>query len=257
MEAVEHDYLLEIEDDTLGFLNQMRKQMINHLKIRGGALDFADTKTLIAERDMEWDVSENPQIYFNRVKKAVKALTRANINTDMNQLQDMALYHFKASGEFNAAVHEWENKAAADKTWTNIKTFISVEYARKNKQNKLTAKQLKANAMEEQVEATEELIAALTENHTRQIEMLIKSMTDAMKEMMQLVKNQATKQTNPTKVSYSERKKKRDEKQKRYYKPPVCTHCGRKHPSKKEDNYWELEKNKASRPANWKSLKST
>jgi hypothetical protein len=135
LEAVEHDYLLEIEDVMLGFLNQTPKQMINHLKIRGGALDFADTKTLIVEGDMEWDVNENPQIYFNRVEKAVKALTRANINTDMNQLRDMALYHFKASGEFDAAVREWENKAAADKMWTNIKTFISVEYACKNKQN--------------------------------------------------------------------------------------------------------------------------
>jgi hypothetical protein len=43
LEAVEHDYLLEIDDETLGFLNQMPKQMIDHLKIRGGALDFADT----------------------------------------------------------------------------------------------------------------------------------------------------------------------------------------------------------------------
>jgi hypothetical protein len=42
--------------------------------------------------------------------------------------------------------------------------------------------------MEEQAEATMDLIAALTENHTRQIEMLIKSTMDAMKEMMQLVK---------------------------------------------------------------------
>ncbi len=52
-EAVEHDYILEIEDDTLGFLNQTPKQMINHLRARGGALDFADTKTLLAERDTE------------------------------------------------------------------------------------------------------------------------------------------------------------------------------------------------------------
>jgi hypothetical protein len=104
-------------------------------------------------------------------------------------------------------VREWENKAAVDKTCTNIKTFISVEYARKNKQNKLTAKQFKANTMEEQVEATEELIAALTENHTRQMEMLIRSTTDATKEMMQLIKNQATTQTNPTKVSNKEKKK--------------------------------------------------
>ncbi len=69
MEALEHAYLLEIEDDTLGFLNQMPRQMIDHLKFRGGALDFADTKTLLTERDMEWDISKNPQIYFNRSKR--------------------------------------------------------------------------------------------------------------------------------------------------------------------------------------------
>jgi hypothetical protein len=93
-------------------------------------------------------------------------------------------------------------QSRADKMWTNIKTFISAKYARKNKQNKLTAKQFKANAMEEQAEATEELIAALTKHHTCHIEMLMKSTTNAMKEMMQLVKNQATTQTNstPTKV---------------------------------------------------------
>jgi len=215
LEAVENNYLIEIEDDTLGFLNQTPRQMIDHLKARGGALDFADTKTLLAERDMEWDLSENPQVYFNRVEKAVKALTRAGITSDMNERRDMALYYLKASGEFNAAVHEWENKAAADKTWINIKTFIATEYARKNKQNKLTTKQFKVNLIEEQAEATEELIATLTENHTHQMETFIKSTTDAMQEMMQLVKSNATTPTNPTKRSDDKKKKKRDEKQKK------------------------------------------
>jgi hypothetical protein len=256
-EAVEHDYLLEIEDDTLGFLNQTPKQMIDHLRARGGALDFADTKTLLAERDTEWDISENPQVYFNRVEKAVKALTRAGITSDMNERRDMALYYLKSSGEFDAAVHEWENKEAADKTWTNIKTFIAKEYARENKQNKLTAKQFKANLIEEQAEATEELIATLTENHTRQMETLIKSTTDAMKEMMQLIKSNGSTPTNPTKTTDEEKKKKQDEKRKKYNEAPICTHCGKKHPSKKEEDCWELEKNKASRPANWKSTKST
>ena len=54
---------------------------------------------------------------------------------------------------------------------------MSAEYAKENKQNKQTAKQLKANAIEEQAEATEELIANLTEAHTRQIESLIKANT--------------------------------------------------------------------------------
>ena len=43
LEAVDHEYLLEIEDDILGFLNQTPTDMMNHLRNRGGALDFADT----------------------------------------------------------------------------------------------------------------------------------------------------------------------------------------------------------------------
>jgi hypothetical protein len=92
--------------------------------------------------------------------------------------------------------------------WANIKTFISAEYARENKQNKLTAKQFKANAMEEQVEATEELIATLTKQHTCQMEALIKSRTDAMKGMMQLIKSEPKTPTNPSKTSDEEKKKK-------------------------------------------------
>jgi len=257
LEAVENDYLMEIEDETLGYLNQTPRQMIDHLKARGGSLDFADTKTLLAERDMEWDLSENPQVYFNRVEKAVKALTRAGITSDMNERRDMALYYLKASGEFDAAVREWENKATADKTWINIKTFIATEYARENKQNKLTAKQFRANLIEDQAEATEELIATLTENHTRQMEALIKSTSDAMKEMMQLVKSNTNTQKNPNKLSDDEKKKKGEERRKKYNEAPICTHCGRKHPTKKEEDCWELEKNKASRPSYWKSKKST
>ncbi len=52
-------------------------------------------------------------------------------------------------------------------------------------------------------------ICTQKQNHTRQIEMLIKSTTDAMKEMMQLVKNQTTMQSKPTIVLLFEEKKKK------------------------------------------------
>ena len=256
LEAVDHEYLLEIEDEILGFLNQTPTDMLNHLRNRGGALDFADTKTLLAERDGEWDASEVPQLYFNRVEKAIQGLTRAGINSDLNERRDMALYYLKASGEFDAAVREWENRPTVNKTWQNIKTFISAEHAKENKQNKLTAKNFKANMIEEQAEATEELIAALTEKHTQQIESLIKSNTEAMKQMMSLIKNDR-KEPGDKKQPDEEKKKKREERRQKFNDAPVCKHCGKKHPTKKEDECWELEVNKASRPVNWKSSKST
>ena len=254
LEAVDHEYLSEIEHDTLGFLNQTPRQMLEHLLTRGGALDFADTKDLLAERDGEWNVAENPQLYFNRVEKAIKGLARNGINSDLNERRDIALFHLKATGEFDPAVREWEAKPAAEKTWANIKTFISAEYAKENKQNNLSAKQFRANAIQETAEVTEELIATLTEAHTRQMETLVKSTTEAMKEMMLLLKESKAPEQ---KTTNEEKKKKRDEKRKRYNDAPVCKNCGKKHPSKAEDECWELEKNKASRPSGWKSTKST
>ncbi len=123
LKAVDHDYLLKFEDDTLGFLNQMPRSIINHLCSWGGALDFADTKTLLAERDAEWDVSKVPKIYFNRVEKAIKGLTSAGIVSDLNERRDMALYYLKASGEFDAAVCEWEQKPSASKNMDKHQVF--------------------------------------------------------------------------------------------------------------------------------------
>ncbi len=71
---MESNYLLEIEDKTLGFFNQTPRLMLNHLCNRGGALDFADTETLLAKRDQEWDASVVPTLYFNQVEKATKNL---------------------------------------------------------------------------------------------------------------------------------------------------------------------------------------
>jgi hypothetical protein len=129
-----------------------------------------------------------------------------------------------------------------------------LEYAKENKQNKLTAKKFRENNIDEQAKATEELIAALTKNHMRQMETLIKSTTDVMREMMSPIKNN---QQAPNNQSNDEKKKKREERCKKYNGAPICKHCGKKHPAKPEDKCWELEKNKDSRPSNWKSAKST
>jgi hypothetical protein len=108
----------------------------------------------------------------------------------------MALYHLKATGGFNAPVCEWEQTPTARIAWTNIKTFISMEYAKENKQNKLTAKPFSADAIQEQAEAMEELIANLMEAHTRQMENLVRSTTEAMKEMMLLLKENKNSNIN-------------------------------------------------------------
>ena len=64
LKAVDNEYLPEIEDEILGFVNQTLTDMLTHLRNRDRALDFADTKMLLVERNEEWDASEVLQIYF-------------------------------------------------------------------------------------------------------------------------------------------------------------------------------------------------
>jgi hypothetical protein len=65
----------------LGVLNLNPRQMLDHLLNRGGALDFADTKEVMAKRDGKWNVSKNSQLYFN--KKVIKGLARDGISSDL------------------------------------------------------------------------------------------------------------------------------------------------------------------------------
>jgi hypothetical protein len=64
-------------------------------------------------------------------------------------------------------------------------------------------------------------------------------------------------QQAPNNQFNDEKKKKREERHKKYNDSPICKHCGKKHPTKPEDKCWELDKNKYSHPSNWKFAKST
>jgi hypothetical protein len=89
------------------------------------------------------------------------------------------------------------------------------------------------------------------------MEILIKSTTEAMKEMMALVKSENKPPTNNNGKSKGQRKKIRNEKRKICHNAPICKHFNKNHPAKKEEECWELDANEASHPLNRKSPKST
>jgi hypothetical protein len=53
LKAVDNEYLVKIKHKTLEYLNLCPRQILCHFLTRGGALDIADTKELLAERDGE------------------------------------------------------------------------------------------------------------------------------------------------------------------------------------------------------------
>lgn len=107
IEAVKKDWLEEIRDDDIGFLDVTALQMLEHLKVRGGELDFVDTTKLEEERDEPWNPAEHVTSYFVRVERCRKVLTRARIQTNETSLRNKALNSFRSSGEFKLAINDW------------------------------------------------------------------------------------------------------------------------------------------------------
>jgi hypothetical protein len=184
-----------------------------------------------------------------------------NIQIEERSMIVKALKSFKDAGDIDAAICEWEARLVATQTYANLKVVMCVEFSKLNRQDATTARMTGHasvnNVVEEMAQATEELLAKLTEWHTKQVESLIKSNSKAIKKLTAAILAQkpavtGTAAGKPTskaaKVAVWAEKKRT---------ATTCPHCNLKHPNRTHDQCWELPANATKRPADWKSVKST
>ena len=258
-QAIDKDYLLELKQERVAYLNVTPLQMITHLRSRWGTVDFVDISALITECDAPWNVAEVPQVYFNRVEKAVKQLAKASINIDRMAMMNKALKCFKDCGNFDPAIREWEARPAATQTWDNLKNLMTTEYSRAHRQDTTSARAAgygsANNIVKELADATEEIIANLTDKHAQQIEALVKSNNDILAKLTAALANNAAPPA-PAAASAATQSEKRKKWIEKCKNAKVCVHCKKKHPNRTDDKCWELEANAATRPAGWTSAKT-
>ena len=155
-----------------------------------------------------------------------------------------ALCWFQQSGEFDSALELWEAKPAAAKTLSAFRVYIQKEFAKRTKRDKQTAKASGrglANNADEVAElnalAMAEIVNAVTANNNAQMQ----QMMDMFKTTLETLTNkQSTTSASNSGVNAPSTSN----------TIAKCPHCKRRHP--KPDNCWELEKNAAKRPKNWK-----
>ena len=187
LQAVDEDFILELRDESIAYLNVTPIQMLTHLQNCWGSMDFTDITALMAECDSPWNAAEVPTKYFNRVDKARRQLARANVQIDERAMMAKALKYFKDAGDFDPAIHEWEARPIAAQTYANLKAVMCTEFSRLNRQDATSARTAghasANNIVEEMANATEDLVAELTEKHAKQVEALIKANNDAMEKL--------------------------------------------------------------------------
>ena len=253
---------MEIWDEGIAYLNVTPLQMLTHLRDRWGSIDYVDINALLTECDTPWNAGEVPTKYFNRVDNARRKLARANVQVDERAMMMKALKSFKNAGDFDPAIREWEARPVANQTYANLKVVMCTEYSKLNRHDATTARATghasAYNVVEEMAQATEELVAELTERHSKQVEALIKANSEAMEKLTAAIV--ATKLPAPPTAAGTANSKasakaaKWAEKKKN---ATTCPHCNRIHPNRTHDQCWELPANSDKRPAGWKSVGST
>jgi hypothetical protein len=250
LQAVDEDFLLELQAEGIAYLNVTQFQMLTHC-------------------GEQWILSISCHFWLNVTHHGMPQKFQQSISIGLRKLKDSwrmqtlvkALKSFKDAGNFDAAIREWEARPVATQTYANLKVVMCAEFSKLNQQDAATARVTGHasvnNVMEEIAQATEELVAKLTEWHTKQVESLIKSNSEAIKKLTTAILAQKPAATGtaagkPTSkaakaVVWAEKKR----------TATTCLHCNLKHPNPTHDQCWELPANAAKRPANWKSVKST
>ena len=250
VKSVDHEWIAEVESETMGFNHLSPLQLLTHLRQVGGSLDHMDVTELIANLQKPWDGIETPASHFARGDKYERQLLKVGQARNPKLRLAFALATFQASGEYDVPLREWHSKPIADRTFANFRVFMQQEYGRHHKQNKSTAASVGrgiANSITDKsldqldhLEAQALLLAEVANS-------IQETSQKQFKEMMELfAKTLASKNLPHAQGTDTGGKKKKKK----------CPHCLLEVYHKPEKCF-ELEANADKRPAGWKSKKST
>jgi hypothetical protein len=145
-------------------------------------------------------------------------------------------------------MREWHAKVTADKTFPNFRLYIQIEFTKMVKRNRSTAgsvgKGIANKATEEKISDAEAQAMVIVEVAN----VLQAQNAEQMKNMMAMFEKLIS--SMPTTVTPAAVPPPKTPRQPRN----ECPRCKKKHVN--HDKCWELDANKALRPANWKSIKS-
>ena len=254
--AVDEEWNEPLRDARLGFTNVTPLELLEHITRIAGELDYFDETKCLNSLLTPWEPTENPATYFARNDKIEKQLTEAGYGDQSKLRLAIALTSFKSSGEYDAALREWDQRTAADKTFKDFRKIIVDEFTKHERRNKSTAKSVKfgiANQATEEARlreaeqadaATYAIAEALQSAQQKQLEAMQAAQAKQTENMMEMfktmMKTMGSNAPLPTTTPAPTNPPRRDK----------CPACGFRHAKPAE--CWELEANKSKRPANWK-----
>jgi hypothetical protein len=156
-------YLEILNDDMVGYANISARDMLDHLFEIYGNITAVDLEINFEHMRRVWDPQQPVETLFKQIQDCDDYSEAGGVPIGPSQQINVGYATIFATGHFMSACRRWNEKPAADKTWTHFKSH----FAAAHRQHKQMQGETATNAGYHSVNA------AMTQNEDQMVEATI------------------------------------------------------------------------------------
>jgi hypothetical protein len=126
-------YLEILNDNTVGYSNISARDMLDHLFETYGNITAVDLEINFEHMRRAWDPHQPVETLFKQIQYCADYSEAGGVPIGPSQQINVGYAKIFATGHFMSACRRWNEKPAADKTWTHFKSHFAAAH-RQHKQ---------------------------------------------------------------------------------------------------------------------------
>jgi hypothetical protein len=126
-------YLDILNDSMVGYANISARDMLNHLFETYGNITAVDLKINFEHMRQAWDPHQPVETLFKQIQDCADYSEAGGVPISPSQQINAGYANIFETGHFMSACRRWNEKPAAEKTWTHLKSHFATSH-RQHKQ---------------------------------------------------------------------------------------------------------------------------
>jgi hypothetical protein len=135
--AFEPMYLEILNDNMVGYASISARDMVEHLFETYGNITAVDLEINFEHMHRAWDPQQPVEMLFKQIQDCAEYSEARGVPIGPSQQINVGYAKIFATGHFMSACRRWNEKQAADKTWTHFKSHFAAAH-RQHKQYRET-----------------------------------------------------------------------------------------------------------------------
>jgi hypothetical protein len=121
-------YLEILSDNMVGYANISARDMLDHLFETYGNITSVDLEINFEHMRQAWDPHQPVETLFNQIQDCADYSEAGGVPIGPSQQINVGYANIFATGHFMSACRRWNEKPAAEKTWTHFKSHFAAAH---------------------------------------------------------------------------------------------------------------------------------